>query len=433
MDGVPSAALNFMSTRTVSAPAAAAWTADITLAPTPLYFAKVATTDGAAFGTTTIYNTSLGIAPPASDFAAASGPFNTSAINHWVDNVSSYRLLYASITATLSASATTNQGTVVCAQYSQRPQPISTTVMILGEAAKCVSVPTVQQWDINRPSASTLQQTAGAVQWEANKGIYSILKLDGGFTKWRNTRKVPSQLGYTTLAEPAAASNLHTNCVDFPAAAAASADDTPFAPQGVWAHPTTSGTGATTSATLGATYTTYSPSSDNRVQIKFSGLAPEASIAITVRVGYEVIVPPSSIYIGQVGSPVNYDPVALAAYFKISREMLAGYPAEYNALGALFSVIKNVATSALPVIGRAIGSIFGMGGSNNNATNTVVNPPAKQHAQPVERIVYRERPRSPEPVRRPKLVSMRGRTITRRTKKKLGRRRPLRIQRRERY
>lgn len=58
-------------------------------------------------------------------------------------------------------------------------------------------------------------------------------------------------------------------------------------------------------------------------------------------------------------APVPADPIAIAAYHAISREMLSAYPAEYNIFGALFNVIKGIGSAVLPSILPTIGNLFG--------------------------------------------------------------------------
>lgn len=53
---LPTAALNFLTTTTVSAPAAAAWQAHIKLNPSPLCFGSIAAATAAAYSFTTVYN-----------------------------------------------------------------------------------------------------------------------------------------------------------------------------------------------------------------------------------------------------------------------------------------------------------------------------------------------------------------------------------------
>lgn len=56
---IPTAALNFMTTQTITAPAAATWSAHIKLAPTPCVFGRTATNTAAAYGYFSAVNPTL--------------------------------------------------------------------------------------------------------------------------------------------------------------------------------------------------------------------------------------------------------------------------------------------------------------------------------------------------------------------------------------
>jgi len=82
------------------------------------------------------------------------------------------------------------------------------------------------------------------------------------------------------------------------------------------------------------------------------------------RVGFEIQANPSSSLSPYLHLSPAYDPVAIADYFRISRELKDAYPADYNDLGKLWDVIKRVASFALPVISGMgpIGAMIGTAG-----------------------------------------------------------------------
>lgn len=393
MEALPTAALNFMTTSTISAPADNIWGADIILNPSPVYFAKAIVSDGSAYGTTTIYNTQLATVTW-SEFGAAARTANTALHNAWATNTQAYRLMYASITATLSASSTTDQGSVTCAQYeAERCELGSLGAVTLGTPTTGASRPCVI-FPADRPSTAALQGTPGAVTWEARKGIYSVLKLPD-VVEWHRSRdgKLPLSAKMTfagaDFTYPTVSTDQFSGQVSaLNALSAASASDCTFGPQGVSGFVTITGTGATTGTTYtGGTVLEPTPAISF---LKFTGLDSSASIVLTIRVGFEAVVQPTSAYIGQVSAPVPYDPLALSAYFRISRQMLAAYPAEYNALGMLFNVIKSAAQKALPYIGRfAQGALQGgmssISAPKSNAppTSTAISPIPQGRVQQV--------------------------------------------------
>lgn len=356
LDAVPSASLNFMTTQTISAPAAATWSCDVMVAPTPLIFGKAMASTGAAYSSNCAYNTTLGVGSFA-EFGASGRTWHNLAITAWANNVHAYRLTYASVTATLSASATANEGVVSCAQYSL---PYTSNFVL--NKFNCSSPQNrgpalCRVYDYNRRSQSQLQATAGAVTWEAKKGVYSILKLGTGFDKWLGTRDGLLMVGTNG---PVAADTEYIDgslAYDFYAAAAASAVDCPFGQQATWSTPSFTGTGATLAHTVSGRKMLI-PSSDNVSHLSFSGLDANASLNLTWRVGFEAVVPPESIYAGQVGSPVKFDQAALSSYFIVSREMMAGYPADYNIFGALLGAGAALLPKAIPLLRNVGGAVM---------------------------------------------------------------------------
>lgn len=89
--------------------------------------------------------------------------------------------------------------------------------------------------------------------------------------------------------------------------------------------------------------------------ISCRNLSPATSFAFYVRQTIECRVLPSSMLAPQQGMSPPYDPVALATYFRISRELKDAYPADYNDMGKLWEVIKKAMKVASPVL-------LGMGG-----------------------------------------------------------------------
>jgi len=389
MDSVPSASLNFMSTATITAPAADTWGAQVQLTPTPEYFAKVSSyTAGGVLGSSTIVNSSLGVTSPTAEYGAAARTWHSAAIKAFSNNVSQYRLTYASMTVVLSSNATSNQGSVVCAQYplsSQGPAAFTTSDETGASYISYAARP-CYMWDLTRPTPAALQAIPGSVQWEARKGIYGILKLDGNFDQWHSSKATTLEMGVAGGGSAGTdGSVLHLNdATDYCALAAAAVPDVLFGTNGIWPNVTLSAAADPSKATITQqTVAQHHPTCSNTVLAIFSDLDATAALTITVRVGFEAIVPPTSIYIGQVGAPVHYDPVALASYFDISRNMLAAYPADYNAFGALFNVIKGVASAALPAIKgvvAGVGNSFvpGLGSAASSiidsATNQSINP-----------------------------------------------------------
>lgn len=94
-------------------------------------------------------------------------------------------------------------------------------------------------------------------------------------------------------------------------------------------------------------------------------LSPSTSFAFYVRMGIECRVTPTSSLASQVHMSPMYDPMAIAAYTRISRELKDGYPADFNDLGKILNIIKSVARVVLPGISMMgpYGAAAGAGGS----------------------------------------------------------------------
>lgn len=342
---LPTAALNFMTTQTISAPAAATWGADVVLAPSPTVFGRTATETAAAYGYTSATNPTL-TANPAAEFGALGKGFSDLLVAGFCSNALRYRLMYASVTVSLTASATSNEGSVVAAQYDA--QPIQ-TYSVPGFDATQNPVGTWfsrtnQAWYNSPHSTAALQSMPGAVSWDAKKGVYLVLKLDEDAMNWHSAYEtyVPLSCDTSPAVMVPGITAAFGNFTDHATAGAAAAVQPPWGIHGTWGLPAASGTGATSAIEAGTIAAVYPPTCGNVGTIRFTGLNASASLILTWRVGYEVIASPLSPYVTFMSAPVPADPIAIAAYHAISREMLAAYPAEYNIFGALFNVIKSI-------------------------------------------------------------------------------------------
>lgn len=91
--------------------------------------------------------------------------------------------------------------------------------------------------------------------------------------------------------------------------------------------------------------------------ISARNLSIQTSFAFYVRMSIECRVQPSSVLAPQQTMSPPYDPIALASYFRISRELKDAYPADYNDLGKLWSVIKSAAKVVGPVLSAIPGPV----------------------------------------------------------------------------
>lgn len=98
---------------------------------------------------------------------------------------------------------------------------------------------------------------------------------------------------------------------------------------------------------------------DNVGAVSFRNLSVSTSISLYFRVGLEIQCLPGSSYAPYLRVAPAYDPQAVEAYYKISRELKDAYPVEYNDLGKLWDVIKTVGRSVLPGIAQGLSMVPG--------------------------------------------------------------------------
>lgn len=404
LDSRPTVPLNFMTTTVISAPDAASWGANILLNPSPLYFGKVATKSATpAYGTSTIYNTQLGVTG-FGEFGAIARNWNNTALDTWFKNVSKFRLCYASVTATLSASATSNEGTVTAAQYPLvgRESFVSATNL----ASPAIFNTAKQKiFPCGFRTGQVLQGMIGSTTWEAREGAYAILKMSEDALQWNTPQDVMLPLAIGGTVPTFSGVSSMGGFTDFSPNTAATAADTPFGPQGLWGNYVISGTGATYSFIPNGAQTLV-PTQDYLAHLVFTGLDPTATITLTYRVGFEAVVPPESIYAGQVTPALQPDPLALQTYFSYSSYLQSAYPASYNIFGALLTGLKTIGRAAMPHLieggKQLLGSVLGGGsaspttGAYNVTTSTDLRPPPMAYRQEEE-----PRPRARVKARRP--------------------------------
>jgi len=192
------------------------------------------------------------------------------------------------------------------------------------------------------------QGRPGAYVAEAREGAYLVMKLDADSLLYKQSNNTYQ---YATTAAggfvPTDAALLPATLTQAPISA--------YVPAACCMR--TNGSGYV-SGTAG-----HILSSSNMGLTIFKGLSSAATITVTTRIGFEATVPSSSALVPNVEKACPYDPVAINAYWAISKELMSAYPASYNFLGALWNVVKNVGKAVLPhlgSIGRVIGDVAGL-------------------------------------------------------------------------
>jgi len=159
------------------------------------------------------------------------------------------------------------------------------------------------------------------------------------------------------------------------------------------------------------------------VNIAAQGLAPTTSYTVVVRAGFECQVAPGTMYTPQQRISPLFDPLALESYAIIRSSLKDAYPASYNDLGKLWTLIKEAANVVAPIlmgipnpiakgIGVAIPAATGLvdviknvvsSGRQKNSARAVDNAKAIVASQLApERTILQPRPRNVNKQRRSK-------------------------------
>lgn len=336
----PSVTYNLTQCYTIHKPTGGASNYNATCAfwANPVIFGGCHTYDGVNSTWEPITNTQLSVAP-ADTYKEFTRTF--------CGAVEAYRLAYASVTLHQDATSVSDSGTFGCAQYIMEPTPVA----YVANPGYCTRKSHV--WCDRLKTWEQLQNLPNAYMAPVRDGLYAPFKLtDFEFSKTNDF-------------------GLHNNCTDAPAFAnpVTWGDEIAFQspvislpefPYGI------KGTSGTDGPVL-----TLPNCSRNVVHISAKNLHPDATIQVTIRYCFELLVPPGSRFASFVKTPTNYDPVAIEAYFGISRRLADAYPGEYNEFGKILSNIWNVAKSILPMIFPAAGGVMAAGEGAFKAFNSI--------------------------------------------------------------
>lgn len=391
MDSVPTACVNYTNTYILKAPmgqdVGATWDATISSTLNPISFGK-ARIIGIAGDTTlvdsiTLLNTQLGGSGSEVDIFQAC---QTS----WRTNVTKYRPMYMGITFTLTAPTLADQGTVASCQISldvatlaymgsdlQDGQNLIRLCEVMPDM-DCQVTPLTPEFGF-----SAVQGQPGAFVSAAREGAYVVMKLDQEAMLYRSSMD-------TVIPATIVDANVNPNDASI---AAVSLTDHPIHvcyPDGICAHQGLPHVAAASkdSKTPAVNATLVAGSAALRLSSKqmgitiFKGLSSSATVTVTTRIGFECVVPSDSILLPSVEKACSYDPIALNSYWSISKELLSTYPASYNFLGTLWSVVKNIGQQVLPHVGNFINAITG-----STPAQPPPPPPPPQPRQVIREVV----------------------------------------------
>jgi hypothetical protein len=348
MDAVPTACVNYTNTYIISAPTGQAsgstWDCVISAVQHPISFGKVRCigSNGSApiYSSTALLNTQLG-------GTGTEANVYESSQKQWDNSVTKYRPMYMGATYTLTAPTLSDQGTVASTQL-----PLDTSLFTLPSTTMVFArnLEVLPDFDFpggvaNTPefSFSSIQGTPGAYTASAREGGYVVMKLDQDSLIYRSAKRtiVPATQ-VDTLSNPLAPFVQEIDLTTKPVH--------PYIPDALVAFSFSPSTFSTVDAVVDR-------GSDMMGLTYFKGLSSAATVTVTTRVGFECVVPSSSILLPSVEKACRYDKIALEAYWCIQKEMLGCYPASYNFLGTLWSVIKSVGQAVLPGIVDTLGGM----------------------------------------------------------------------------
>lgn len=290
-----------------------------------------------------------------------------------------YRPTYYSVTLTPVCSSTTNQGTIIAAQYPQDCRMYNTQVTYVvadgkgktraespapehprrglfanrsalmadvekrgGPDALNHSSPVngydyrrttqIEGWPQYYNDLNALTILPSAYSAAFADGVYAPYKFTPDSRLWKNSKDVHDYSSAADLAE-------------------------------FELHPTTTTAAITPACTLGYPYVmqgvtggngngnpTIPRGDHNVIHIAIRGMSAAASFRLTIRAGWELETLPGSSIAPFTDGPIEPDPAALLAYSLIVRKLADAYPEKYNSWEQLISVIEKAADAAGVVI-----------------------------------------------------------------------------------
>lgn len=303
------------------------WQFDATMLPHPVQFMAVTQTDTSGTTVNSIYNSQCPLA------TATSGTTIGNLSAGWIGNFTRWRLAYAGLTCYYDAPELSNQGTLVVAQSSVEPILLNVSSVVTGGATNaCAHLAAFAPTD--KPNYSVSQSMPNSYFNQAKFGCYIPLKLTQTAQKWysKNDLYVPN------------AADWNYTSVESTSAATVPPIGWPF----YGAQPTC----CTSTSNFAMVTGDLVPALCNDMVANISGrnLSTSGQFSLFFRYGFEVQVSPGASFTPeQVISPA-FDLVAMRNYYLISRAMKDAYPADYNDLGKIWTVIKNIASTVAPIL-----------------------------------------------------------------------------------
>lgn len=328
----PTVCINYNLVFRVSAPAGPpAWGFDLTVVPNLLCPGFLRTVDQIG-GTVTLSNLlNLNLTPP-----GVPVPKYSDLLTQLRSlGIEAHRLVYFGVTGYQDGPALADQGTICAAQWHVAPKKYGVqtrTDLTNIESYAARGVMAYQNSDFALYDRS--QYLPNAYFGVSKGGVYLPLRLSGN-EKWRSDADL-----YLVANEAVYAPTAGDNMIDIPEGGSGTV---PPYPDLVGAHVDIH------QALVGDPV--YKPLNDLWAGISARNLSPQTNFAFYFRLAIEARVHSTSVYTSQVRMSPAFDPVALASYARIGRELKDAYSSDYNDLGKLWDVIKSVARVVLPAVG----------------------------------------------------------------------------------
>lgn len=302
----------FERTVTIAKPAGLAGTYDFDMLVHSgiVDFAAIHSVNSTSHAWTNVHNVQMG---------ATRNDALASACNH----VEAYRAVAISVTGILDATSVSNSGLLAATQYVYTPVPLSYGGPIdFGFRG-------VRAWPDPPKQYDNLVSMPGTYVGAAKDGFYSIMHLD--HPEWVYTNRVA---GHINTFDSSILQNHAAMMCPFPAL---NENEWPF---------------GLTSIRAGGLNIVEDLESSNNLVIHVAGrnLHTDATMRVTFRVAFELLVPPSTVFSMFLKNPPVLDEVALRNYRLISPSLKLAYSADYNDWQKIVKDISNVAQTLLPML-----------------------------------------------------------------------------------
>jgi hypothetical protein len=375
----PSILMNYQSTFSLSASpgATGTWGFNAQAMPHPINFMSSMTSDSIT-----------GDNPVVTEFlnTQLEGSTHYAKYQSWLDQFKRWRLAYFGVTVYQDGPDLANQGTICVCQKPFEPFEVSASSKVhLANAAG--SVPICYPDPADQPDYDLIQSMPGAYFNNSKFGAYIPLKLSKLAHTWRSTSDEVMWAG----SQPVLDYTTGFQILSVTPSIQGTGGAWPFlslAPAYV--------TAADPAFQEGGGDPTSPMCNDFVADICARNLSVATSYSFFFRVGFECMVLPGTVLSSLQKIPPSMDIEALTTYTSVSRLLKDAYPADYNDLAKIWSVIEGaLATAApflsgIPVYGPFLGALAGAPKTLHQVYDAFAGPKEdKGTPSPVRKIVAR--------------------------------------------